>query len=140
MKRFIVILSLAILVLDVTGILADAAAISSKNGRSQANPATASSGPMSDNDFIKLCRSGTVQQIESAIKDGANVNAKDEDNDTALKSASWNVNPEVITVLIKNGADAKAKDKEGKRAIDYASENEKIKDAKAYKELEAASR
>ena len=61
---------------------------------------------MSDEDFIELCKTGTAQQVTDAIKVGANVNAKDDDDRTALMFAARdNDNPEVIAALIKAGAD-----------------------------------
>ncbi len=38
---------------------------------------------MSDSDFIKLCASGSAQQVADAIKNGANVNAKSKENKIA---------------------------------------------------------
>lgn len=94
---------------------------------------------MSDEDFLELCRSGTPREIETAIKDGANVNAGDEYGETALMSAAGsNRNPEVISVLLQNGADASIKDNEGKSAADYAAVNARLKNTDAYRQLTAA--
>ena len=73
---------------------------------------------MSDDDFIELCYTGTAQQVEEAIKAGANVNAKDKHGRTALMQAVINTkNPEVITELIKAGADVNAKSNTGVTAL-----------------------
>ena len=69
---------------------------------------------MRDADFIKLCRTGTAQQVEQAIKAGANVNAKDKDVTALMFAAKNNPNPEVITVLVKAGANLNAKNIYGK--------------------------
>ena len=73
---------------------------------------------MSMEEFFKLCREGAPQQIEAAIKAGANVNAKDNYGWTPLKVTLWErdrgkENKEVLNVLIKAGADVNAKDKGG---------------------------
>jgi ankyrin repeat protein len=71
-------------------------------------------GDMSDDDFIILCRDGTPEEIERAIKDGANVSAADEDNWTALHFAVLsNENPEAIRILLDNGANINARDNDG---------------------------
>lgn len=93
-----------------------------------------------DKDFLRICLLGTVQEVESAIKNGANINDSTENGATDLIFAAANTsNPEVISVLIEKGADTQVKDKDGKRAIDHASKNKNIKDTKAYQELNDAS-
>ena|GEM_PF-2330880 len=73
---------------------------------------------MSVEEFFKLCREGTPQQIEAAIKQGANVNARDNYGWMPLKVVLWERErgidkKGVLSVLIKAGADVNAKDKEG---------------------------
>jgi ankyrin repeat protein len=46
---------------------------------------------------------------------------------------------DIISALIKNGADAKAQDKGRLTALMLASENEYLKDTKAYRQLKAAN-
>jgi ankyrin repeat protein len=73
---------------------------------------------MSDGDFIDLCASGSLAEIQAAIKDGANVNAKDKYGATALMwAAGFSANPEVISLLLGNGADVNAKDNYGYTAL-----------------------
>ena len=43
---------------------------------------------MSDKDFVNLCKSGNVSEIEEAIKNGADVNAKSNRGITALMGAA----------------------------------------------------
>ena len=38
---------------------------------------TGASAAMRDEEFLKLCESGSVQEIEAAIKNGENVNARE---------------------------------------------------------------
>ena len=66
-------------------------------------------GAMSANDFVQLCRTGSLQQITDAISNGAPVNTYDEYGVTPLMSAAWsNSDPEVIKALINAGADVEA--------------------------------
>lgn len=41
-------------------------------------------GAMKDADFLKLCRKGKAEEISAALKDGANVNARDKQEETPL--------------------------------------------------------
>ena len=82
---------------------------------------------ISDEDFVELCKSGTVRKIKDAIRlRKANVNAKinrewNSNGYTALMCAAENnSNPEVIKTLITAGADVNAKDEEGYTALVYA--------------------
>lgn len=69
---------------------------------------------MSDSDFIELCKRGSLQQITDAIKNGANVNALDKEEQTPLMWAAFkNMNSKVITALLKAGADVNAKNNKG---------------------------
>ena len=104
---------------------------------------------ISDRDFFQIVSNGTIQQIETAIKIGANVNAAlmyavkedrlenrlevistlikngadvnaaDVNESTALMFAVVANSLEVISALIENGADAQIINKDGKRAIDF---------------------
>jgi len=59
-----------------------------------------------DNEFLRLCRMGTAEAVERAIRNGANMNAvsKTHEGSTALHYAVWQ-NPDhgVLTLLIENG-------------------------------------
>jgi len=64
-------------------------------------------------DFFALVRTGTPQAVQDAIKQGADLNARDADGLTPLmRAAVNNPNPAVITVLLKAGADIKARDEQ----------------------------
>lgn len=90
-------------------------------------------GAMSDEDFLKLCRTGTAQQVADAIKAGADVNAKTNSGWTALMLAARNnQNPEIIKLLLNAGADVNAKADRGITALmvaaaDYQKQPEVIK-------------
>ncbi|MGI9558298.1 MAG: ankyrin repeat domain-containing protein, partial [Thermodesulfobacteriota bacterium] len=69
------------------------------------------------------------------IRGGADVNARDTFDRTALMFAALTGNPEVIFVLLKHGADASLTDNRWETAFDYAKGNPKIKNTKAYWKL-----
>lgn len=67
---------------------------------------TQKSTAMSDSEFAQLCGRGSLQQIETAIKAGVNINAIVGEAATALGfAAAENTDIEVIKALIKAGAD-----------------------------------
>ncbi|GHV34581.1 hypothetical protein FACS1894187_05450 [Synergistales bacterium] len=60
--------------------------------------------------FHHLCATGTPEEIEVAIANGADMNAKDDYDWTALiYAAASNPNSKVISLLLENGADVSAK-------------------------------
>ena len=81
---------------------------------------------MSDGDFIKLCESGNVGEVEEAIKDGANVNAEDNDGWTALMWAVFYVYTEIVKLLLEHGADVNAKSNNGWTALHLAEGHSEI--------------
>lgn len=77
--------------------------------------------PMSDDDFLELCKSGDAKKVEQAIMNGANVNAKDNNGWTALMLVTLNNHAETAELLLKHGADVDAKNNYGWTALSYAS-------------------
>ncbi|MCL1876307.1 MAG: ankyrin repeat domain-containing protein [Synergistaceae bacterium] len=67
-----------------------------------------SAAAMSADEFVNLCTEGTPQQIEAAIKAGADVNAKSESGFMPLLVAAMENSAEVLTLLIQAGADINA--------------------------------
>ena len=57
--------------------------------------------------FFQLVNTGTVQDVEAAIRNGADVNALDLNGMTPLM---WAGSPEVVAALLKAGADINAQD------------------------------
>ena len=71
--------------------------------------------------FFELVKTGTLEEVNNAIKAGANVNARDEDGKTPLMYAARdNQNPDVIKVLLEAGADVNASDEFGGTPLMYA--------------------
>jgi ankyrin repeat protein len=69
---------------------------------------------MSDKDFLELCARGTAEEVEQAIRAGANVNAADEEDWKALHLAAIaNYDPSVVEILIESGANVNARDNGG---------------------------
>jgi len=74
-------------------------------------------------DFFNLVKTGTPQSVQAAIRQGADVNAKDPTGQgrTALMyAAEFNPSVEVITTLLKAGADVNAQEYNGASALFYA--------------------
>ncbi len=78
---------------------------------------------LSDSDFFEVCESGTAEDVRKAIKNSANVNAKNKNGETPLMIAvdmgflARGVDSEIIEALLNAGADVNAKDKNGRTAL-----------------------
>ena len=80
---------------------------------------------MPDAEFVELCASGTVAQVQEVLQSGANPNAKNERRLTALMHAAVkNWNSEVVRALLQAGADVNAKGEAGFTALMGAANNE----------------
>ena len=68
--------------------------------------------------FLELCGNGTAESVEIAINKGADVNAKDADNLTALMyAARYNNSSVVITKLMEAGAAVNAKNNTDRKVL-----------------------
>ena len=77
----------------------------------QKNPEESKRPIMSDKDFVNLCKSGNVAEIEEAINNGANVNAKYYNITPLMGVLQCDVElTDLAELLIKKGADVNAKD------------------------------
>ena len=81
---------------------------------------------MDDEEFTDICFFASSKQIIHAIKNGANVNARDERGCTALMQAVINERAPVraVKALIERGADVNASEKEGITALMFAVQDE----------------
>ncbi len=74
-----------------------------------------------DQKFLYLCRCGTLEEVVTALNEGANPNAKDIECITALmKAANYNADSRVISALIDAGADIHARSIYSMTALDWA--------------------
>ena len=75
---------------------------------------------MPEEDFFKVCKWGTVKQMNKALASGVDVNAKTGENMTALMlAAAKNPDPDVVRTLLESGADVYAKDTAGRDVLWY---------------------
>ena len=82
-------------------------------------------------EFLELCKTGTAQEINDAIKAGADVNSKDENHNTALMiAAESNNDPEAINVLIDSGANIDSVNAQVRTALILAVMNKKLETIK----------
>jgi ankyrin repeat protein len=74
-------------------------------------------------DIFELVTTGTPQDVQAVITNGAYVNAQDASGTTPLMyAAEYNPNPDVIAVLLKAGADVNAADNYGLTPLMWAAE------------------
>ena len=64
---------------------------------------------------------GRLQAVLTALRNGANVNALDQEKRSALMLAAFNGHTEVVRVLIEKGANVHITDSMGRNALMYAS-------------------
>jgi ankyrin repeat protein len=76
-----------------------------------------------DEEFLKACRDGDLKKVKQLLKEGVDVNTKDEDGWTALMYACLKGEKKVAEFLIEKGVDVNAKDKNGRTALMIAKEN-----------------
>ncbi|XP_037037865.1 putative ankyrin repeat protein RF_0381 [Bradysia coprophila] len=74
-----------------------------------------------DLEFSRAALDETPDRVKDLLEKGANINARDEDGDTALMNASNNGRYETVKFLIENGADVNATDTNGKTPLMFAS-------------------
>ena len=56
-------------------------------------------------DFLQAIENGDVPKVREFISAGVDINAEDDNGDTALLTASWSGNKEIVELLLANGAD-----------------------------------
>ena len=75
---------------------------------------------MKDRDFLELCKSRNVKEVEAAMTNGIDVNAKDDNGRTALIEAAIYGRTEIAELLLQHGADVNAKDTKNRTALLWA--------------------
>lgn len=75
--------------------------------------------PLSDEDFVNLCKSGDVKRVEEALRFGANANAQ-KDSNTALICAACKGYTEIVELLLEHKANTNVKDSQGMTALMWA--------------------
>ena len=73
--------------------------------------------------FMDICESGTPEEIEWALANGASVFDRDEENFTPLMAASIANSAEAVSVLLKAGAEVNTPDIAGLTPLIYAAGN-----------------
>ena len=77
----------------------------------------------STTDLFELVTTGTPQDVQAVIREGADVNAQDDSGMTPLMyAAEYNSDPDVITVLLTAGADVNVADNYGLTPLMWAAE------------------
>ena len=71
-------------------------------------------------DFLKICRSGTEDEIAEAVSAGVNVNVTNKSSATALMFAAQSNTAQAVEILIHAGAVIDAQDDSGNTALIYA--------------------
>jgi ankyrin repeat protein len=71
-------------------------------------------------DFLDCVRRGDVDGIERALGNGANVDERTADSNTALHLACFNGHHEMVHLLLSHGANRFAKNARGEMPIDLA--------------------
>ena len=77
---------------------------------------------ITEQQFLDFCRDGTVQEVRKALKEGANANAKNNIDETALKLAAMNNSADVVNALLSAGAEINVKDSKNKTELMYAAD------------------
>ncbi len=73
-----------------------------------------STAALSDGEFLTLCEKGTPEELAAAIREGANLGARDEYGKTPLmRAARFNPNPEMVKRLLEEGAEVDGANAEG---------------------------
>ena len=72
-------------------------------------------------DFVELCKSGNIAEVERAITEGANVNSRDNTGTTALMYLVLNGYTDIAELLMRYGADVNARELRGLTALMLAS-------------------
>ena len=67
--------------------------------------------------LLQAAEKGHLEQVKTLVKKGADVNAKDQNGQTALMAAAGRGHLEMVKLLIDKGADVNASDENGRTAL-----------------------
>lgn len=70
--------------------------------------------------FIQAAKNGDTKRVKILARQGANIEAKDDDGRTALIHAAIQQHVDTVSMPIELGVRVNKRDKEGKTALDYA--------------------
>lgn len=73
------------------------------------------------NDLIRASRTGDINAVREILRQGVDVNARDDDLSTALMAACRTCQVDVVKLLLRRGADVNATDKYSRNALYLAS-------------------
>lgn len=99
----------------------------SKTAAAPSSPPQKASPALSNNEFLKLCALKESAEVEEAIINGADPNARNNNGTTALMTAVCHGRVKSAQILLKHGADVNAKDSECKTALMFAAEKGYLK-------------
>jgi len=72
--------------------------------------------------LFKQIEAGSCDEVENLIKDGVDIDARDDDGKTPLHAAAIANNAQIIELLLIHGADFTMSDYSGRRAAEYTSD------------------
>jgi ankyrin repeat protein len=114
-----VLLVLALFVL--IGDSAHAAQTKAAQTKTEQTKAAQKKEPSEDDKFLQSCNAGIAQQVEEALKSGANINVKADYGLTGLMFASaFHPDLEIVITLLENGAFINAENDFGVTVLMYA--------------------
>lgn len=85
--------------------------------KTNSQPIAAQKDPLATEQLLSATRSNDVKTVKLLLENGADVNAKETNGNTALMSAAWRGYVEIIRLLLEKGADVNAKDTKGITAL-----------------------
>ena len=74
-------------------------------------------------DIHQAAEEGNTNMVRDLIRQGADVNAKNDDGETPLHCAAWEGHQETAQVLLANGADVRARANDGETPLDMAADD-----------------
>jgi cytohesin len=73
-----------------------------------------------DDELLEAARKGDLIKVQTALENGANPNAEDNDGWTPLHFVAQEGRVDAVKILLERGADPRIADNEGHTPLDYA--------------------